>query len=245
MFKREYCPTIPKDEMVITARHLSVEVGSEHPLTDVSLMIHPGEHVAITGPSGSGKTTLANYIVGLSIDNKSPAQGAVYYNETSIYDLTKDQRGTLRGTLFGYVPQAPHLFSSMSVLDNITINARKKKMPVDQKNLADLVELMGLEDKLDRIAGTLSGGEQQRVSIVRALAHDPAAVILDEPTSALNTELKQEVNWLLEDLAEEKDTTIIVISHEQTSASRIIHLEDGYLVHKIASQGNSLTGVNV
>jgi putative ABC transport system ATP-binding protein len=229
-------PATPELEanFALTVDHLTVQTAQDVLLDDVSLRINPGEYVAIVGPSGSGKTTLANHMLGIGIDNQPPAEGEVRYGDLSIFGLKDAARTALRGRHFGYVPQHANLISDMTAAENIVLPARMKNLTVNQDELDYAVDLMGIAGRLDHTAGTLSGGEQQRVSIVRALAHDPSVVVLDEPTAALNKELKLETNEMLKKLASDIGKTIIVVTHEDTTATRTVKLNSGKLVDDTA-----------
>ncbi len=227
-FKRESTPELP-DQFPIQVNGLYVQVGADTPLSSVDLTIEPGEYLAITGPSGSGKTTLANYMLGLSIDNQPPQGGEVLYGGVSIYELSEAVRTRLRGLHFGVVPQAPNLLSGFTAMENITMPTRQKGLAVNGDLLGRAMRIIDIERLADKPAEYLSGGERHRVSIARALAHNPGVLVLDEPTANLDPELKQQTNGLLKELADETGKTVVVVTHEDTSAKRQVELIGGVL----------------
>lgn len=214
----------------INVERLSVATDTDQILNNVTVSVKSGDYAAIIGPSGSGKTTLASYILGLSIGNQPPVSGRVRYGDTSIYDYSENIRTQLRGKHFGYVPQSPKLIEGMSAIDNVLQPSRMSGRKVSEDVIVQVVGVMGVGRRMRTLAGSLSGGEQQRIAIVRALAHNPSVLVLDEPTANLNHELKAETNELLNGLAQELGKTVLVITHEQTSAERLIELDSGVLV---------------
>ncbi|MBI1857338.1 ATP-binding cassette domain-containing protein [Candidatus Saccharibacteria bacterium] len=217
---------------IIRTEDLTVQINQEQALRGVSLNIDSGEYVVIAGPSGHGKTTLANYILGMSFKNKLPQHGKVYYGDTNIYDYDEHVRTALRGRYFGYVPQGVILIGGLTVADNIELPANlntDKMVQVNKSMVEQCIEILGIGHKLKRKAEELSGGEAQRVAIVRSLAHNPSTLVLDEPTSALDDETATETNNMLAHLAQEIGKTVIIISHKETTATRTIRLRNGII----------------
>lgn len=202
-------------------------------LEDVNVSIGQGEHVAIHGPSGAGKSLLATALCGIRANDLA-------YHGFVDYELTHKDSGELTELSeahnalkrhIGFVPQEALLDSNMSARDNITIPARLKRVPINGEVLDEVCSRLGLEKSLlKQKARTLSGGQKQRVAIARAFAHGPNVVILDEPTAALNQELKDETNTMLNDLVETLGTTIVSVTHEDSLASRRIEMADGKIV---------------
>lgn len=234
MFRRTPTPEI-SPSFAVKVEDLVVTTGSNRLLNGVSLQIDPGEYIGIVGPSGAGKTTLANCIRGISTSNRPPERGSVRYGDISIFEFNDQVRTELRGRHFGSAFQDPILDANLTAADNIKLAARLEGRLKDSGQIDRAIDLFGIRDKLGQRARTLSAGEQERVSIVRALANDPSVIVLDEPTSALDKELKKETNEMLRSLAHEIGKTVLVITHEETNADRIITLTDGRVVGDTAN----------
>ena len=199
-------------------------------LVDISLRINAGEFVCITGPSGSGKSTLLN-IIGC-LDRLTT--GSYWFGGQDISGFTGDGLARLRRRAFGFVFQESNLLESANAQDNVELPMAYTML--DRRHRRDrarqLLTILGLGDRMAHLPSELSGGEQQRVSIARALANGAPVVIADEPTGALNTEQGNEVMVLLKELAE-RGHAIVVASHDPATvaqATRIIELRDGRLV---------------
>lgn len=235
MFRSTPTPEIPPG-FAIKVEDLVVTAGSNRLLNGVSLQIDAGEYVGIVGPSGAGKTTLANCIRGIYTGNRPPERGSVRYGDVSIFEFNDQVRTELRGRHFGSAFQDPILDANLTAEENIKLAARLEGRLKDSGQIDRAIDLFGIRSKLGQRARTLSAGEQERVSIVRALANDPSVLFLDEPTSALDKELKKETNEMLRNLAHEIGKTVLVITHEETNADRIITLTDGQVVTDIANR---------
>lgn len=195
-------------------------------LDGVSLTLREGEVVGIAGPSGSGKSTLLHLLAGLD----TPTAGAVRLLDNPVGNLSGKERTRLRREHIGIVFQRFHLLPSLSARANVAlpliehgIGKRKRR-----RRAESLLEQVGLGDRLTHKPGTLSGGEQQRVAVARALACEPALVIADEPTGELDTETGERVLSLLADVADER--AVVLASHDQRAldaADRVITLLDG------------------
>ena len=200
-------------------------------LRGVDLEIKQGEFIAIVGPSGSGKSTLLHLIGALD----RPTEGKVFIGGLDIARLSDNQLAKLRNRRIGFVFQAYNLISRMDVLSNV-------EMPLIVRGLSrtkrrakarQLLEMVGLGDKLDRTPMEISGGEQQRVGIARALVTDPVLVLGDELTGNLDTQTSRDVLEILRRMNEEFGTTFVLVTHDLEVAAltdRIVRLRDGMIV---------------
>ena len=202
-----------------------------HVLKDMSFAIEDGAFVAIIGQSGSGKSTLMN-ILGC-LDTQS--SGGCRIGGVDIGTLDSDELAELRGKRIGFIFQRYNLLSTLSATENVALPAvysgvdKKARLDRAKSLLADL----GLPDKLENTPNELSGGQQQRVSIARALVRNPAIILADEPTGALDSHTGREVIGMLQQLHREGHT-VVLITHDNSiavQAERIIRLEDGQVVY--------------
>ncbi|EKD67624.1 MAG: hypothetical protein ACD_48C00302G0001, partial [uncultured bacterium] len=199
-------------------------------LNDISLTIDKGEFVAIMGQSGSGKSTLM-YILGLLI---SPTSGTYLLNGDDVSTLPGDTRAHLRNGKIGFVFQSFHLLPGVSVIDNVKLPLlySKQNGPSEQAYAKELLEKVGLSDRLHHKPNQLSGGQQQRVAIARALINKPDVLFADEPTGNLDSKTGAEIMDIFDTLNKE-GKTIIMVTHEKSiarHAKRIIHIQDGRVV---------------
>lgn len=208
-----------------------VEFGRTVALDGVDICITPGEVVALLGPSGSGKSTLLYCLAGIL----SPAAGEVWALGERIDTLSEAGRTQVRRNSFGFVMQFGHLVPELSALDNASLPLRLQGRPRREAR----AEAQGLLDRLDvahlaeRLPGQLSGGEQQRVAVARALVAAPAMVFADEPTGALDSRNGEVVIGSLVSLAREHGAAVIVATHDRgvaASADRSVFLRDGRVV---------------
>jgi putative ABC transport system ATP-binding protein len=198
-------------------------------LDDIDLAIEHGAFVAVMGPSGSGKSTLLNLIGALD----RPTTGEVYLDDVEVTGQPEAQLFRIRREQLGFVFQAFHLSPTLSALDNVLLPS----LPVGinrarRRRAEELLERMGLGNRLKRRPGELSTGEKQRVALARALILDPGLLLLDEPTGNLDTQTGAEVIRLLEQLNRELGKTFILVTHDARVAHRchrIIFLRDGRL----------------
>ena len=198
-------------------------------LDGVSLTVEEGEFIAVVGTSGCGKTTLMNILGGLDI----PDFGGVWIRNTSLKDLNKEERTIFRRRNIGFVFQQYNLIPSLSIRENIVLPMRLDGKKIDVDFFNEIVETLGLKDKLERFPSTLSGGQQQRVSIARAIATNPKFLIADEPTGALDTQTSQEIMNLFKELNRESHTTIILVTHDPHVAEqceRVVTILDGHMI---------------
>lgn len=201
-------------------------------LRGATLSIEKGEYIALIGPSGSGKSTLMNTLGCLD----RPSSGSFLLDGKEIVTMSRNARARIRNQKIGFVFQNFNLLNRTPAVENVElpllysrgVSARKRR----QKAI-ELLELVGLGDRLDHHPGQLSGGQQQRVAIARALVNDPAILMGDEPTGNLDTKTSREVITMFRKLNEERNITIILVTHDQAvakNADRIVVLRDGLIV---------------
>ena len=213
--------------MKVSLQKISKKYREHEALSDVSIEINEGELIALLGPSGSGKTTLLKIIAGLEV----PSQGQVLINNINVTNLLPNQRA------IGFVFQHYALFKHMSIYENIAFglkvkpkNTRPNDKEIKQKvnNLLKLVQIKNLSNRLPH---ELSGGQRQRAALARALAIEPKILLLDEPFSALDDNLKIELRRWLHKLKKETNITIIIVTHDQEEAldiaDRVVVLNNG------------------
>ncbi|MFI5230717.1 MAG: ABC transporter ATP-binding protein [Gemmatimonadales bacterium] len=224
---------------MLVARDLSKEYRSGDNrlavLRDVSFSIPQGAFVAIVGPSGSGKTTLLGLLAGLD----TPSRGTVVLDDADLAAMDEDARAKLRGAKVGFVFQSFQLISTLTALENVQVPLELRGDSGAGERARELLVRVGLGDRLDHFPTQLSGGEQQRVAIARAFANSPRILFADEPTGNLDSETGAHIVELLEALNRESKTTIILVTHDLTLASRaqrIIRLSDGRVVSDTASE---------
>jgi putative ABC transport system ATP-binding protein len=197
-------------------------------LRGVDLEIRHGEFVALMGPSGCGKTTLLNLIGAID----TPSSGRLAVDGIALESLSEDQLADLRRDRIGVVFQFYNLLPTLSARENIELPMHFKGIGQRERRAraASLLERIGLKDRAEHKPAELSGGEQQRVSIARALANQPALVLLDEPTGDLDSTTGQQIMALLQDLNRREKVTLVVATHDPLVAqvsSRTIRLRDG------------------
>lgn len=197
-------------------------------LRGVDLSVRRGEFVALMGPSGCGKTTLLNLIGALDV----PSRGSIRLDGEELQRLSEDQLADLRRDRLGMVFQFYNLIPTLSACENVEIPMQFKGVRAGRRRerALALLDRVGLRDRADHKPSELSGGEQQRVSIARALANEPALVLLDEPTGDLDTITGQEVIALLLDLNRRDRVTMIIATHDASiaaSSSHVVRLRDG------------------
>lgn len=192
-------------------------------LKDVNLTIEEGEFVVILGPSGSGKSTLLNVISGLD----TVTSGEITFRGETLTNLDEDEMTAFRRKHLGFIFQQYNLLQNLNVYENIQIGSDIGTAPLD---ITDLLEKVGLEKARNKYPSQLSGGEQQRVSIVRSLAKNPDIIFCDEPTGSLDEENSKKILQLLQDLNEDYNKTVIVITHNlgiAEMADKVIKMNSG------------------
>lgn len=218
---------------LIQAKNLSKSFGVDTRrisiLHDISLSIHAGEFIAIMGKSGSGKSTLLSLLAGLDY----PDAGEVWLAGENLTHLSEDQLAQKRQQDMGFVFQSFHLLPTLTVAENIAF-------PLDIAGATDaarvdaLIESVGLSHRRDNLPHQLSGGEQQRCAVARALVARPQVAFADEPTGNLDERNAEQVMQLLLDLRSASDTALVIVTHDASlaeQADRIIHIQDGNLVN--------------
>ena len=219
--------------MIIETKNLrrTFKVGSEtvEALKGVKLSVEKGEFVSIMGPSGSGKTTLMNIIGCLD----TPTQGTYYLNNQLVNELDDDELASIRNKEIGFVFQSFHLLAKNSALDNVMLPMKYAgvKEGEAEKRAKDVLDKVGLSDRISHAPSELSGGQQQRVAIARALVNNPSIIFADEPTGNLDSQTGDDVMNLFKEL-NNQGQTIILITHEKDIArqsKRIINIKDGLI----------------
>ncbi|VDG77121.1 ABC transporter-like protein [Actinobaculum suis] len=213
-------------------RTVTLQNGNPLPiLKGVNLQVNAGDHVAIVGQSGTGKTTLLNIIGMLDL----PDGGYYEYEGRSVAGLSESQRAHLRGEIFGFVFQQFNLFPTRNAVDNVAVPllySDTARIMQRRRLAAEMLDRVGLGDRLDAMPGHLSGGEQQRVAIARALVRRPKVILADEPTGALDVNTGALVMDLLEEVAAETNAALVLITHDPTVAARaktVYEIADGVL----------------
>lgn len=198
-------------------------------LDNVSFTVEKGEFVSIVGASGSGKSTLLHLIGGVD----RPTSGKVFINDEDIYKLNNDDLAIFRRRQIGLIYQFYNLIPILNVIENISLPLELDGRKPDKNDLNEMIELLGLENRQSHLPSQLSGGEQQRVSIGRALITRPSLILADEPTGNLDSKASEEIVSLLKKTNKKYNQTIIMITHNLEIAKmtdRIITIEDGRIV---------------
>lgn len=198
-------------------------------LDNVSFSVEKGEFIAIVGPSGSGKSTLLHILGGVDV----PTSGNVIIDKTDISQLNETALAIFRRRQIGLVYQFYNLIPILTVEENLTLPLLLDGKKPDAKTVGNLVNQLGLEQRVQHLPNQLSGGQQQRVSIGRALINNPALLLADEPTGNLDSENSREIISLLRRFNKQSNQTVIIITHDERialSADRVIAIEDGKIV---------------
>lgn len=196
-------------------------------LKDVSLNINKGEYVALMGPSGSGKSTLMNILGCLD----SPTAGTYKLNNTEVSEMTDDELAHVRNKEIGFIFQTFNLLPRLTSLENVALPMVYAGMSKIErtKRAEQVMEMVGLKDRMDHKPNELSGGQRQRVAIARALVNNPSIILADEPTGNLDTKTSYEIMAIMEEISS-KGNTVIIVTHEEDIAKharRILRLRDG------------------
>lgn len=198
-------------------------------LNKANISVEQGEFVAVIGTSGSGKSTLLHMLGGLD----TPTSGKVFVESKEIFSLKNDSLTIFRRRKIGFVFQSFNLVPVLNVYENIIFPIQLDGGNIDKKYINNIIETLGLKEKINAMPNQLSGGQQQRVAIARALATKPAIVLADEPTGNLDTKTSQDVISLLKVTGKKYNQTIVMITHNEAiaqMADRIIRIEDGNIV---------------
>ena len=223
----------PALDVLALTKQFSTQAGDLTILNDVDLHLTPGSSVAVTGPSGSGKSTLL-YIIGL-LDE--PTSGAVVINGEHPHRLAEKDQARFRSRNIGFIFQDHHLLPQCTVLENVLIPclAANGAGDVQEKRARQLLDRVGLNERLDHRPAQLSGGERQRVAVCRALINEPVLLLADEPTGNLDFKSADDVGTLLLEIASEQQTMLVCVTHSLELAARFpehYELKAGQLVSR-------------
>lgn len=218
---------------ILKVEHLVKQYGKDDnavlAVNDISFSVEQGELVAIVGSSGSGKSTLLHLLGGVD----RPTSGKVYIQGEDIYSLNSDKIAIFRRRQVGLIYQFYNLIPILNVKENITLPCELDGRTPDKSELDELINTLGLKDRVTHLPNQLSGGQQQRVSIGRALINHPAILLADEPTGNLDSRSSDEIVELLKLSNQKYNQTIVMITHNleiAKIADRILRIEDGRLV---------------
>lgn len=209
-------------------KYYGLEPNQTKALDGVSLSIKEGEFVAIVGASGSGKSTLLHLLGGLD----QPTSGSVQIRGKDLYAMKDEALTVFRRREIGFVFQNYNLVPVLNVLENIALPIELDGTSPDKTYVGQIVDTLGLTEKLTNLPNTLSGGQQQRVAVARALASKPALILADEPTGNLDSRTGLEVVSLMQETSRQFHQTIVMITHNEEiahMADRIIRIEDGQI----------------
>ena len=217
-------------EPAVQLERVTCSYGGQAVLADVSLGIPAGAFVGVVGPSGAGKTTLLQ-ICGALL---RPDAGKVWLGDNEVTDLTEKRLPGIRLAQVGFVFQAFQLLANLTALENVRLVLEAAGMDRDQSDARarQLLEELGLKDRLDALPATLSGGQKQRVAVARALANDPPLILADEPTGNLDSKTGAAVKELLRAAVKERGKSVLCVTHDarvRDVADRVMWMEDGRL----------------
>lgn len=199
----------------------------------ISFSIEAGDIIVIVGSSGSGKSTLLTLLGGLL----KPSRGKVLYKQQSLYTLSNGRLSIIRNQVFGFVFQFHYLISELTARENVMLPARiaRKKFNETVKRAEELLEQVGMKDRMNHKPGELSGGEQQRVAVCRALMNQPEVIFADEPTGNLDIKTAEGVHDVLWNLCQKTGTSLVVVTHYEPLTQRADHvltLNEGMVIKK-------------
>lgn len=220
-------------ESILNIRNLSktYQGGGRtlHVLNDVNFSVDAGSTLSIVGPSGSGKTTLLGLCAGLD----RASSGSVELNNITLNDLSEDERAQVRNRYVGFIFQNFQLLPTLTALENVMVPLELRGEKNIRPRAMELLDKVGLADRMHHYPLQLSGGEQQRVSLARAFSNSPRILFADEPTGNLDAETSDRVIKLLFDLNKEAGTTLIIVTHNLELAAltnRVIRIKGGHLI---------------
>ncbi|GHT76250.1 lipoprotein-releasing system ATP-binding protein LolD [Bacteroidia bacterium] len=213
---------------MISCKNITKRFGNLEVLKGIDLSVSQGEIVAIVGPSGAGKTTLLQIMGTLD----KPDTGEIRYENMNINQLRDKELAAFRNKNIGFVFQFHQLLPEFTALENVMIPALigNKKFSEAVKQAKEILDFLGLSDRLEHKPAALSGGEKQRVAVARALVNRPLVIFADEPSGSLDTQNKEELHRLFFDLRKQFNQTFVIVTHDEELAKltdRIIHMKDG------------------
>ena len=225
---------VSRKETVIQVEVLSKSFGSLNVLKNVSLTVLRGEFVSIVGQSGAGKTTLLQIIGTLD----KPDAGKVYLHGSSVFDMKEVEVSAFRNRHIGFVFQFHQLLPEFTALENVMMPAliAKKTKVEAERSAQELIDFLGLSDRMEHKPSELSGGERQRIAVARALVNKPDVLLADEPSGSLDTKNKAELHRLFLKLRDELNQTLVVVTHDMDMANvsdRVLKMADGQIVEEI------------
>jgi putative ABC transport system ATP-binding protein len=222
-------------ESIISVEHVFKAVtdstGTLEILRDIDFALKPRETAAIVGASGSGKSTLLSIIAGLD----TPSSGTVRLGGVDIFAMDEDARAALRGHKVGFVFQSFQLLGNLSALENVMLPLELAGRKDARKTATEMLQRVGLSQRLNSYPKVLSGGEQQRVALARAFVVQPAVLLADEPTGSLDFATGEKIMELMLDLNREQGTTLVLVTHDNALAARCdrrITIEAGQVVER-------------
>ena len=215
---------------MIKAQNIKKSFGNLEVLKGINLEIPTGKIHSIVGASGAGKTTLLQILGTLS----KPDSGDIFFNDKNISSFSEKEMAAFRNREIGFVFQFHHLLPEFTALENVCIPAfiAKKSKAEAEKRALELLDYLGLTDRIEHKPSELSGGEKQRVAVARALVNSPSVVLADEPSGNLDTANRNELHELLFKLRDDFGQTFIIVTHDDNFAKRsdkIIHIKDGVI----------------
>lgn len=213
---------------MIEIENINKSYGSLQVLRDVCVDIHQGEVVSIVGPSGAGKTTLLQIIGTLD----KPDSGSIIFNGTDVLKLKGRELAHFRNRNIGFVFQFHQLLPEFTALENVAMPALLggTKQSEAYKRAGELLQYMGLSERINHKPAQLSGGESQRVAVARALINNPSVILADEPSGSLDSQNKRELHDLFFRLRSEMNQTFVIVTHDELlaqQADRVLHMRDG------------------
>lgn len=220
--------------MMLRCKNITKKYGKLEVLKGVDLSIEEGEIVSLVGSSGAGKSTLLHILGTLD----EAGSGDVWLKQTPLNTLKGNQLATFRNKHIGFVFQFHHLLPEFTALENVCIpgwlgNRNKKKV---EERAKELLTMLGLNDRMENKPAALSGGEQQRVAVARALINNPDIILADEPTGNLDSANAKELHQLFFDLRKQFNQTFLIVTHNEELAAqcdRIVHMKDGRIIYNL------------
>lgn len=224
---------LPDQQTVLATEEVSKQVSSPEGtltiLSDVSFAVRRGDSVAVVGPSGAGKSTLLALLAGLDL----PTRGKIWLDGWELSALDEDGRAQVRAASVGFVFQSFHLVPSLTALENVMLPLELAGSDGPRRQAMDILETVGLRDRVSHYPSQLSGGEKQRVAIARAFATEPAVLFADEPTGNLDARTGDNIMRIMFELNQNSSTTLVLVTHDRRLAERCdreIRLDAGKLV---------------